>query len=132
METIMYWLFVFAIITFLVDLLILLPFCIFRKTKLYASIGLVCSSYIFGITLWFSGFNLTFELWGIVALIIGLAVVGLGVIPMAILATILNGLWSELILLVILGVLAYGTRILGLTLSDKEHQYQKKEGIFYD
>jgi hypothetical protein len=108
------WLYAISYIVFAINLLILLPMGIFKRIRPYAGVGLLISSFAYGATLWFLGLLLTYHLWGIIGLIIGLMIFGIGVVPMAMLATLFNGLWSHLISLVILVLLTFGSRILAL------------------
>ena len=87
----------------------------YKKNKKIAGKGLVFSSFIFGITVWLLGAIITFSYWGIVALIIGLVLMGVGVIPMGMVACFINGLWIELIFLVIGSIIIFVTRAYGLS-----------------
>ena len=64
------------------------------------------------------GLLLTLDLWGGCAAVIGLFLLGIGVVPIAMLATLFNGMWIELGLLVLAVVLTFGLRILGAFLQD--------------
>lgn len=96
------------------DIVILLPLIIFQKTRGYAGIGLFISSYIFGFTLWLFGLLLAYFLWGFLAVFIGLILAGVGVVPVAMLATLFNGEWALLGLLVFFTAITFGTRFLGM------------------
>ena len=95
------------------DLIVLLPLAVFKKTRGYAGIGLYLSSYIFGLTLWLFGLLLAYFMWGFVAVFIGLALAGVGVVPVAMLATLFNGEWGVLGLLVLFTIITFGARALG-------------------
>jgi hypothetical protein len=89
---------------------VLLPMSAFRQTQRMAAKGLVYASSIFGVTLWVWGLLLTYNLWGGGAVLVGLFLFGVGVVPMAMLATAFAAMWSTLGQLLLLMVLAYGTR----------------------
>jgi hypothetical protein len=116
------WLSLISAIAFFVCLFILLPLAIFRKTRAFSGLGLFIASYVFGATLWVWGFLLTYVLWGVVALFIGLFLAGIGVVPIAMLATLFNGEWSILGQLVLLLIFTFGTRMLGYHLVEKAEQ----------
>jgi len=101
------------------DLLILLPAGIFKKIRPYAGIGLFISSYVFGLTLWLTGLLITYVLWGIWAVIIGLFILGIGVVPIAILATLFSGVWSMFGFLLFMVFVTFGTRVLGMTWAEE-------------
>lgn len=107
------WLISICSLALFILIFILLPLTIFRKTRTFAGNGMIISSYIFGITLWVLGLLSTFTLWGGFAVFIGLAFFGIGVVPLAMLATLFKGMWSTLGELFILTLLTFGTRIAG-------------------
>jgi len=104
---------VFSIITiilFLLNVFIFLPLAIFKTTRHISSTFLFISSYIFGATLWMEGFLLTLVIWGFWAVFIGLFIAGVGVVPIAMLATIVKGMWGPFIELILLAILTYASR----------------------
>ena len=106
------WLLGIALLSLLISVFCFLPSAALKETRLFAGVGLLICSYVFGALLWAFGFLVTYNLWGIFGLVIGLMLFGVGVVPIAILATLFKGMWSTLGLL-ILGLFAvYGTRSL--------------------
>jgi hypothetical protein len=112
----------------IVSLFILSPLSFFKKTRGIAGTGLFFLSYIFGATLWVWSFLLTYTLWGTLALVIGLFIAGIGVIPIAILATVFNGKWFELGNLILSLIMTLGTRFLGMYLVA---QYEEQKELSY-
>jgi len=106
----------------LVLIFVLIPMAYFKKTKVYAGVGLFSISYFFGFTLWLYSALATYIFWGFLALIIGLFFLGLGVLPIAIVASIFKGEWSVLVNLIYLMALTYGSRIIGLRITEKAEQ----------
>jgi len=117
-EKILPWLILLSILVLGFNIVILLPLAIIPPTRPWAGLGFFISSFIFGITGWFMGLLLTWILWGGLAVIIGLFIMGVGVVPIAMLATLFNGMWLELGLLFLAVVLTFGLRILGITLAE--------------
>lgn len=113
------WLFNITGFVFLVDILILLPLLMLNKTRSITSIGLLISSYIFGVTLWFWGLILTFYYWGFLAVIIGLFIFGVGVVPIALLATIINTEWSLVGQIILMILFTYGSRYYAFHIAKK-------------
>ncbi len=107
------WLSIIMWYVFALDILIILPLGIFRKTKVASATGLIVSSYVYGLTCWFWTLLLTYVIWGGFAVFIGLFIAGVGVVPMAMLATAINGEWAITAQIVLLLILTYGSRILG-------------------
>jgi hypothetical protein len=64
---------------------------------------------------------LTLQIWGIWAAIIGILLLGVGVVPIAMVATIFNGMWSEFIQLLSSIIIVFGSRILGNYLVEKSN-----------
>lgn len=96
-----------------VCLLVLLPMCIFRKTRPFAGVGFYFGSYLFGLTLWVFSCLVCYLLWGYRALLFGLVLAGVGVLPVALVASVFTAHWSLLRDLTIQIVLTFGTRALG-------------------
>jgi hypothetical protein len=57
-------------------------------------------------------------LLGIWAVIVGVVILGVGVVPIALLATLFNGLWGGFLPLLILVVLTLGLRVGGLLIAE--------------
>ncbi len=113
------WIILISLITFAVSLLILLPLGIFKKTRPASGIGLLIASYIFGATVWIWSFLLAYVLWGFLGLLIGLFIGGVGVVPIAMLATLFSGEWSAFIELIVLVIVTFGTRFLAIYIAEK-------------
>jgi len=109
---------VISIITFGLVIFIFLPLSIPKATRKFSSKALVASTYVFGITLWIEGLLLTHSILGSVAVLIGLFAGGVGVIPIAILATGFDGQWEHFIELVFFVVMTFGSRIGGRSLAE--------------
>ena len=107
------WLVAVNAVTVALVVLIFLPLAIFRRTQGFSGLAILISSYVFGLTLWVWGLLLTFSIWGFIAVFIGLAVMGIGVVPIAMLATLFNGMWSTLAELLVLTAITFGARIGG-------------------
>lgn len=116
------WLFNIAWIVFAINLLIFLPLGFFRKTGFIGGRGMYFSSFVFGLTLWFSGLLLTYSTWGFPGVFIGLMLAGVGVVPVAMLAMLLNGNFSILLVLILLAILTFGSRILSVYLIFKAEE----------
>jgi hypothetical protein len=111
------WFSMLTWIAFALVIFVFLPLAIPRATRGFSSIALFVSSYVFGATLWMEGFMLTLLLWGVGALIIGLFIVGVGVVPIAMLATLFKGMWWRLVELVLLAIMTFATRAGAMSLA---------------
>ena len=80
---------------------------------------------MFGFTLWVWGLLLTYDLWGAIAVLVGLVLLGVGVVPIAMLATLFKGMWLTLGELVLLTVLTFGTRFAGAWAASKAQEELK-------
>lgn len=117
-EKILPWLMLLSILALGLNVVILLPLALIPPTRLWAGLGFFISSYVFGLTGWFMGLLLTWMLWGGMAVVIGLFIMGIGVVPIGMLATLFNGMWAELGLLVLAVILTFGLRIIGMSLTE--------------
>jgi ribosomal protein L40E len=106
---------------------VLLPLGVFRKTRGFSGICAVYLSYAVGFTLWFYSAIATYYLWGMFALILGIALFGVGVFPMALPATIFKGEWGIFWNIVYLGVLTYGSRFLGAYFAVKAEEQKAQD-----
>ncbi len=106
-------------IAVLLLIFVLLPLSAIRKTRGFAAAVILCLSYLFGDTVWMQGLLTTLHIWGVGAVVLGLCFLGVGVVPIAMLATLFHGLWSQLGALIVLAVLAFGSRIFALWLGEK-------------
>lgn len=91
--------------------LVLLPLSIVRKLRPFTSAAILLISFVFGITLWMEGLLVTLSTWGTFAVIVGILMGGIGVVPIGMLAALFHGLWETLLELLILTVLTFGSRI---------------------
>ena len=104
-------------ILFAINVIALLM-AISRKTRGVVGIIIFLSSYVYGLQTWIIGLLVTLTLWGWIAVIIGLFIGGIGVVPIGMAAAIFNGRWSIFFVLLINVILTYGTRIIGRTLAE--------------
>ena len=116
------WFTFISIICIFIQIIILLPLYFFKKTRHITAIGLLIFSYVYGICLWFQSLLLTYYLWGAWAVVSGLFMFGVGVFPIAILATLFSGMWATLIELAILALLTYGSRFLSIYVEKKYYE----------
>jgi hypothetical protein len=94
-----------------------LPLALIRLTKPVARWTYFVSYLVFAVTVWVLGFLVTLQLWGVVGVIVGIAAAGAGVIATGVIAAGLAGAWTTVIELIVLSVLAYGTRVFALRLA---------------
>src|SRR5438876_8829677 len=73
---------------------VLLPNAFFSAVPKFAGSGMFMASLIFGACAWTWSFLLTYMLWGWSGLLLGLFLAGIGVVPLAMLATLYNAEWS--------------------------------------
>lgn len=100
-------------------IIILVPLSIIKKTRDIGLGGIFITSYIYGLLLWVWSFLITYSTWGWIAIIIGLVVMGVGVVPIAFLAALLNAQWTILLQMIILIAITYGTRLLVNFIAEK-------------
>ena len=102
-----------------IAILVLGPMAMFRSTRSAAGVGLFFASYLFGLTTWFLGATVTFATWGWLGLIIGVFLLGVGVVPIGILAAFVSlhepSLGFSLIVMV---VVVFATRMGGMALTE--------------
>ena len=77
------------------------------------------SSYVYGVTLWFWSLLLTYSIWGVGAVIIGIFLAGIGVVPLAMIATAMEGEWAVTGEIILLLIFTFGSRMLGFYFAQK-------------
>jgi hypothetical protein len=129
---------VVAFFILLAYILIFTPLAFFRKTRPASAFAFYIGSFVFGINLWIGSFVITLVLAGLGWLILGLFFAGVGVVPIAFIALLLNEEWINLFEFAGMIVMVFGFRILGLWLGSKcedkpriepESPYVPKHGL---
>jgi len=121
------WLFTAGSIALDVCVFVLLPLCVFRKTRPWAGMGFFLSSFLFGTGLFAFSCIVVVQIWGYGGLIFGLLLGGIGVVPLAFFAALFHGAWPLFWSVVIGVILMFGTRSLGLYLSDTRPKERQQE-----
>jgi hypothetical protein len=117
------WLVILFTISLFVVILVLLPLAIFRRTRAFAGGGIYLASFVFGLTLWVWSLLVSYTLWGVTGIIIGLLLGGVGVVPIAILASLFHGLWSMVGQLLLVTAITFGMRFLGIWVMMKSEDH---------
>jgi hypothetical protein len=116
------WLAAAAGIQFVLTVAVLVPLAFFRTTRLLAGRGIRFFSYLLGVTAWLWGIAVTYLLWGGLAVFIGLFLFGFGVVPMALVAYAIEGMWSPMLQLLATIVAVFASRIAGYWLIERAEQ----------
>lgn len=103
----------------LISLFILTPLAFFKKSRGFSANGFLVFSYLIGTVLWVSSLLSTYAIWGTMGVVIGLLVLGIGVVPVSILATLLHADWMNFSNIIFLVAVTYGFRLLSFWLSRK-------------
>ncbi len=123
---------IITLIAFILVLPVSLILLIFQKTRGWAGLGFVIVSYMFGFATWIWALILAFMFAGLVWVIIGICFYGIGVVPVAVIATALRGQWNLTIELLVSVAVIYLFRIGGTYLVNKEDERLKAEWIGVD
>lgn len=113
-------------ILFIIDILIAF-IAVIPKARPAIGFIIFISSYVFGLSTWIYGLAVTLALWGWFAVIVGVLLGGVGVVPIGMLAAIFHGQWGIFLTLLITFALTFGARIVGAFLiesSENEPSYQ--------
>lgn len=102
------WLCAISGVAMALVMFILLPLSIPRVTRRFVVASMDVLSYVFGILLWVFGLDLTYSIWGTVGLYVGTGLLFVGMIPVAMIATLYHGDWLLLSGLILLGSAVYG------------------------
>ena len=104
-----------------INFFLFLPLVLIKKTRQLSALVIWFSSYIYGATLWLWALLLTYTLFGMFWVIVGLFIAGIGVVPIAIIGTLVHAEWILFIELLILLSLTYGSRVFGKYVLEKNN-----------
>lgn len=91
-------------------LLVFLPLALWRATRGVAAAACRVGSYVFGCTVLAWAVLFAFQAWGLGAVVAGLLMMGIGVVPVAMAAAAWKGAWPTLAALALLTALAVAAR----------------------
>ena len=117
-----------AVILFIINILVLLV-AIIPSVRGVAGTIIYVSSYVYGLSVWIYGLAVTLALWGWIAVIIGLMLGGVGVVPIGMLAAIFNGHWDIFWTLLLTTILTYVARLIGALLVGSAESRQEHENV---
>jgi hypothetical protein len=104
-----------AVVMFaVVCIVILLPLSLFQRTRIISVYGFLVCSYVFGLYTWLYGFLMTYGIWGGPGIAIGTLLVGVGVVPLGMIASALHSEWSPVIAMMVGLILTFGTHFFSL------------------
>lgn len=112
-------------ILFVINLILLLV-AIVPQTRGVVGVIIYFSSYVYGLSAWIYGLAVTLALWGWIAVIIGLFMGGIGVVPIGMLAAIFNGEGGAFWTLFFTVALTYGMRMIGYALANSADNQKKQ------
>lgn len=113
----------------LMALLVFVPLAIFKATRVLAAGGLLIASAVFGACLWMTSVVLTYAQWGTFGLLVGLGFLGIGVAPLALLASTINAAWAMCGRLVWLTIGAVGSHGVAVYLLQREDTAQRQPTV---
>ena len=105
--------------TLLATLVVLLPLSFISSTRHFAAIGLNVSASVIALILWLWGMAYTYSVWGMFGVFFGLFLGGIGVVPVAMVAQIWHGDWSNLGAFVFAIFVFFGVNFLKAWLNEK-------------
>lgn len=111
-------------VLFIINIVALLV-AIVPKARGWAGVIIYISSYVYGLGTWIFGLAVTLAFWGWIAVIIGLLLGGVGVVPIGMLAAVFNGEWGIFWTLLISLVFTYGARVIGTLLVNSSENQSK-------
>jgi hypothetical protein len=113
--------------TLTLGIFVLPPLSFFRLTRVVSIFGFYASSCIFVITAWMGAFLAVLYYWGAGwALFIALLLTPVGVVPLGILAAIINSDWSAVGMLVAGGTLTIGSYLIAFWLASVQNRANER------
>lgn len=87
--------------------------------RVVTGVGIIIGASLWGIGLWLNSLIITYTLWGLTGLFIGLFLAGVGVLPSAILALLFNGEWKAALILLVSLIITLAAHLLGYWIISK-------------
>lgn len=103
-----------------INVAILLPLSIFKKFRPVVGKGIFYTSFIFGFIAWYLSFIYSYLIWGEWGAVSGILLLGVGVVPVALLATGINSHWEPFFTLLIMTALIFVARSIGKRIENPE------------
>ena len=97
----------------LINLAVLLPLSIVLRFRVLTGSWILLSSYVFALLAWLQGFILTYTTLGVLAVLLGLLLFGVGVVPIALIATAVSANWPAFMMLLLVTLLSFVCRLVG-------------------
>ena len=97
--------------------LLLFLLSIFKSARSFCGVGVIFITYIWGVGIWLSAAISLFLLWHWLGFIIGCMLFGVGVVPLAAIAMLINGYFADLGYLVLSVAVLFGVRLLASMLA---------------
>jgi hypothetical protein len=119
MDVAIKWMGFACFLAFLCSVLPLPILAIFRRTRRAAGLAYMACSFVFGGTLWIISAMTVYESWGLGALIVGLMIIGVGVVPMTLIIFAISSQWFLFGEVLLILLVAIGVRMFGFWLAEK-------------
>ncbi|OJW28393.1 MAG: hypothetical protein BGO51_08155 [Rhodospirillales bacterium 69-11] len=81
----------------IIALLVLMPLACFQRTRPAAAMGFMLSLPLLAFLVWVSCLITVYAYWGLTSLLVATFVVGVGVVPAAAIAVLLDGTWYDVL-----------------------------------
>lgn len=123
------WVLEWTVPAFLVTLLVslvLLAFSLIPPARGSSAVGTMYASLVLGAILWIWGMSYTYIVWGLLGVMVGLLFLGVGVVPVAMVAALVNADWGNLGLFFVAVVLTFGSRGLAQWLAEKADERMRR------
>jgi len=102
--------------------LLLLIFSLIPKIRAITGSGVVFGTMVWGVLFWFFCLFITYQLWGLIGLLVGVMMFGLGIFATATLALAFAGEWSSVLMVLINLAFIFGVRALGFWIITKQKE----------
>jgi hypothetical protein len=106
-------------VSFFLLIAVFLPLSFFQKCRGWCGLAFIYWSYFCGLSLWMFSLLVTLNLWGKMAVIGGLILAGVGILPVALLACMFKSEWSIFVQLLCQLALLFACRVYGIYLTHK-------------
>jgi len=100
-----------SVLALIVFVILLLPLAISRKARKAVSTATFAITILWGVTIWVTATAVLLNHWGVGGFILGVVLLGFGSLPLAIVASAINGEWGTAGMLLALVLPVLGARL---------------------
>ena len=116
------WTFPVFWIALSISIVVLAPLSLIPSARGFSAVGFMLAAFAFSTILWLWGMAYTYSVWGMSGVFVGLVLLGIGVVPVAMVGALIHGDWMTLGMFIVTGIVSIGFRGFSSWLAEKAEE----------